>query len=185
MLVSVVRLCESAMCMHISLISWAPLPPHATIYVVSLFHPFSQGRVCRHLWCLSCTVTRCNFTKKSHLQEKNWLALYCHHRFSTWSSFCFQGPTSEIFKPSSELLHTFSYTCACVLSHFSRVWLFGTPWTVAHQAPLSMGFSRQEHWSGLPCPSPGDLPNIGIEPASPALAGGNSLPLNHQGSPIG
>ena len=45
-------------------------------------------------------------------------------------------------------------------------------WTVAHQAPLSMGFSRQENWSGLPFPSPGDLPDPGIEPVSPALAGG-------------
>ena len=44
-----------------------------------------------------------------------------------------------------------------------------TPWTVAHQAPSSMGFSRQEYWSGLPFPSPGDLPNSGIEPRSPAL----------------
>ena len=43
---------------------------------------------------------------------------------------------------------------------------FVTPWTVAHQAPLPMGFSRQEYWSGLPCPSPGDLPDPGIEPAS-------------------
>ena len=51
----------------------------------------------------------------------------------------------------------------------SRVWLFVTPWTVAHQAPLSMGFSRQEYWSGLPFPSPGDLPNPGIEPGSPTL----------------
>ena len=49
---------------------------------------------------------------------------------------------------------------------------FETPWTVACQAPLSMGFSRQEYGSGLPFPSPGDLPNPGIEPASPALAGG-------------
>ena len=45
-------------------------------------------------------------------------------------------------------------------------------WTLAHQAPLSMGFSRQEYWSGLPCPPPGDRPNPGIQPASPALAGG-------------
>ena len=44
-----------------------------------------------------------------------------------------------------------------------------TPWAVAHQALLSMGFSRQEYWSGLPFPSPGDLPNPGIEPGSPAL----------------
>ena len=49
---------------------------------------------------------------------------------------------------------------------------FVTPWTVAHQTPLSMGFPRQEYWSGLPFPSPGDLPNPGIEPASPAMAGG-------------
>ena len=52
---------------------------------------------------------------------------------------------------------------------FSRVQLFATPWTVAYQAPPSMGFSRQECWSGLPFPSPGDLPHPGIEPRSPAL----------------
>ena len=56
----------------------------------------------------------------------------------------------------------------CVRSHFSRVWLFAIPWTVARQAPLSMGFSRQEYCGGLPCPPPGDLPDPGIEPASPA-----------------
>ena len=50
----------------------------------------------------------------------------------------------------------------------SYVWLFTTPWTVAHQAPQSMEFSRQECWSGLPFPSPGDLPNPGIEPGFPA-----------------
>ena len=51
----------------------------------------------------------------------------------------------------------------------SRVRLFATPWTVAYQAPPSMGFSRQEYWSGLLVPSPGDLPDPGIEPGSPAL----------------
>ena len=55
---------------------------------------------------------------------------------------------------------------ACMLSCFSRVWLFATPWTTAHQAPLSLGFSRQEYWSGLPCPPPRDLLDPGIEPAS-------------------
>ena len=57
----------------------------------------------------------------------------------------------------------------------SRLRLFATLWTVACQAPLSVGFSRQEYWSGLPCPPPGDLPDTGIEPSSlrsPALAGG-------------
>ena len=53
-----------------------------------------------------------------------------------------------------------------MLSRFSRVRLSATLWTVAHQAPLSMGFSRQEYWSGLPCPPPGDLPDPGIEPES-------------------
>ena len=52
---------------------------------------------------------------------------------------------------------------------FSRVRRFATPWTVAHQVPPSMGFSRQEYWSGLPFPSPGDLPDPGIELRSPAL----------------
>ena len=51
----------------------------------------------------------------------------------------------------------------------SHVQLFATPWTVAYQAPPSMEFSRQEYWSGLPFPSPGDLPNPGIKPGSPAL----------------
>ena len=64
---------------------------------------------------------------------------------------------------------------ACLLSCFSHIWLFATLWTVAHQAPLSTGFSRPEYWSGLPLHSLGDLPNPGIEIkylASPALAGG-------------
>ena len=57
---------------------------------------------------------------------------------------------------------------------FSCGQLFVTPWTVAHQTPLSVGFTRQEYWSGVPLPPPGDLPNPGLEPASPvspALAG--------------
>ena len=63
----------------------------------------------------------------------------------------------------------------CVLSHFSHVRLFLILWTVAYQVPLSMGFSRHEYFSGLPCPTPGDLPDSRIEPVShmsPALAGG-------------
>ena len=71
---------------------------------------------------------------------------------------------------------------ACMLSHFSCVWLFPTPWTVACQAPLSMGFSRQEYWSGLPCPLPGDLPDLGIEARSSALQV-DSLPSEPPGKP--
>ena len=60
--------------------------------------------------------------------------------------------------------------------------LFATPETIACQAPLSMGFPRQEHWSGLPFPAPGDRPNSGMELQSPALQAG-SLLLRHQGFP--
>ena len=69
---------------------------------------------------------------------------------------------------------------------FSCVRLFAIPWTVVHQAPLSMGFSRQEYWSGLPCPPPGDLPHSGTElasPASPALQV-DSLPTEQPGKPV-
>ena len=75
----------------------------------------------------------------------------------------------------------FICVCVCVLRCFSRVHLFVTLWTAARQAPLPMGFSRQEYWSGLACPPPGDLSNPGIEPkcaASPALQA-ESLLLSH------
>ena len=69
-------------------------------------------------------------------------------------------------------LHLFHHRCC-----FSDA--FATPRTVAHQAPLSMGFSRQEYWSGLPCPPPGDLPDPGIKASLQV----DSLPLSHQGNP--
>ena len=72
--------------------------------------------------------------------------------------------------------------CMCELSHLSQLQLFATLWTVAHQAPLSMEFSRQDYWSGLPFPSPGKLPNPGTEPRSPALQA-NSLPSEPPGKP--
>ena len=85
-------------------------------------------------------------------------------------------PCFSIYFSQKSLVYCVGFSLrACMLSHFSCVWLFVTPWTVACQPPLSMGFSRQEHWSGLPCPPPGDLPNPGVEPVSltsSALAGG-------------
>ena len=69
-----------------------------------------------------------------------------------WSQFFFQANTIKV-----------------KLKSLSHVQLFATPWTVAYQVPQSMGFSRQEYWSGLPFPSPGDLRDPGIEPRSPAL----------------
>ena len=99
----------------------------------------------------------------------------------------FKGLNQSILKTSASIAQSI-IVCVCVcararahaymhvyaLSCFSRVQLFMTLWTAAHQTPLSMGFSRQEYWSGLPHPPPGDLPDPGTEPASlksPALPG--------------
>ena len=83
----------------------------------------------------------------------------------------------------TEMCSSRQQTCAKSLS---PVWFFVTLQTGAHQVLLAIGFSRQEYWSGLPFPFPGDLPEPGIEPsslASPTLAGRDSLPLSHLGSP--
>ena len=82
-------------------------------------------------------------------------------------------------------IYTYIYiygVCVCVCT-LSGVRLLVTPWTAARQAPLSMGFSRQEYWSGLPFPSLRDLSNPRIEPESPALQA-DSPPLSHWGSPL-
>ena len=73
----------------------------------------------------------------------------------------------------------FLWLLLLLLSRFSRVQLCAILWIVVHQAPLSMGFSRQEYWSEFPFPSPGDLPDPGIETTSPVLHT-DSLPLSHQ-----
>ena len=77
-------------------------------------------------------------------QSWTWLRNWAHGYLTVWCQF----------------LH------GCMLSRFSCVWLLATLWTVAHQAPLSKGFSRQECWSGLPCSPPRDLSHAGIEPTS-------------------
>ena len=88
------------------------------------------------------------------------------------------GPTQVIFQASLE-----SYMPICCYCLVANLCLPETPWTVAHHAPLSMGFPRQEYWNGLPFPSPGDLPDPGIEPRSPALQA-DSLPSEPRGKPI-
>ena len=90
-------------------------------------------------------------------------------------------PERNLVPVSTPLLTAFSsvqfsrsvVSDSLLLSRFSRVQRFATPWTVAHQAPLSMRFSRQEYLSGWPFLSPRDRPNPGIEPGSPALAEGD------------
>ena len=81
---------------------------------------------------------------------------------------------SYLLQKLTQSVHAYSLSC---------VQLFMTPWTVAHQVPLSMGFSRQEYWSGLPCPLPGDLPNPGIKPRSPTLQA-DSLPPEPPGKQL-
>ena len=83
----------------------------------------------------------------------------------------FLGLAAKQHKPQRRVATPFAM---CWLSRFSRVQLFTTPWTVARQTPLSVGFSTQEYWSGLPCPPPEYLPDTGIRLGSllsPALAG--------------
>ena len=94
-------------------------------------------------------------------------------RVLEWGAIASQGGCKEplclLFLKSCGEIHVM---CTCVLSH---VRFYATPWAVAHQAPVSVGFPRKEYWSGLPFPTPGDLPDPGIKPvslASPALAGG-------------
>ena len=95
-----------------------------------------------------------------------------------------QGTLWRIRKVLMELIQTMGpsserKTSVCVLSRFSHVRLFVTPWTVARQAPLSMGFSRQEYWCGLPCPPPGIFPTQGSNPHLSRLLylQASSLPL--------
>ena len=93
------------------------------------------------------------------------------HDWVVWGSgqMSFKMERWEVLTDDGFDLH---FTCVCVYIHKVKVKplrLFTTPRTVAYQAPSSMGFSRQEYWSGLPFPSPGDLPDPGIEPGSPAL----------------
>ena len=79
------------------------------------------------------------------------------------------------------LVHPVMRVLLCIISCFSHVQFFETLRTVAHQAPLSMGFSRQEYWSGLPCPPPGDLPKLGIKPCLLHLLQVDFLPIEPPG----
>ena len=86
-----------------------------------------------------------------------------------------KSPEANLKSPLARDGTSWALISVCAPSPFSRVRLFETWWTVARLSPLSMGFSRQEYWSGLPCPLPGDLPDPGIKPVplvSPTVAGG-------------
>ena len=83
---------------------------------------------------------------------------------------------SKIFSASSLPTASFPTNCCCLVTELCPT--LCDPWTVAPQAPLSMAFSRQEYWSGLPFPSPGDLPDPGVEPACQGLSHREALPTS-------
>ena len=129
-----------------------------------------------------------NFVNPDHA-ENFFLGVHFHKHFTTFCTIIFifstqkQSAVSQTYffflNKCTSIPHAFftEYTpysrflkYPCVYNQsLIHVWLFVTTWTVACQAPLSMGFSRQDYWSGLPCPHPKDLPNLGIEPTSPIL----------------
>ena len=92
-------------------------------------------------------------------------AVYCLHAYLTYM----QSISCKMLGWMKHKLESRLPGKKVKVKSLSRVRLFATPWTVAYHAPLSMGFSRQEYWNGLPLPSPEDLPNPRIEPGSPAL----------------
>ena len=119
--------------------------------------------------CCSMSSSNCCFLTCIQIsQEAGHVAWYSHLFKSSLGDSNIQPGLR-----TSELEH------ACILSCFSCVQLFATLWAIAHQAPMSMGFSMQEYLNGFPCPPPGDFPNPGIEPTSlmsPAFASGFFTP---------
>ena len=136
------------------------------------------------LWqiCVRGLGRLCGFSLESHDMSEESKSTGCTKRLCLWAANLWPALKHRSYL---EMWTQLSF-CTCMLSRFSWVQLFATPWTVAPQAPLSMQFSRQEHWSWLPFPPPWDLPNPGIEPRSllsPALAGRLFFPLGLRGKP--
>ena len=112
---------------------------------------------CEFLSFLVATIWGLHLVSSGFMATVNHLTIYRTGPWPSTMNYLVQNASRDMLEKFMKLL--------------SHVWLFVTPWTVARQAPLTMGFIRQEYWSGLPCPSPGDLPDPGNELKSPALAG--------------
>ena len=146
-------------------------------------------------------IERINLIIKNHTMQSTQYIHVCIHMDVYTMGYCEYGicihthtieyhSAIKIMKPCHLRQHrwTCGIACVCMLSCFSHVQLFVTQWIIAHQTPLSMGFSRQGYWSGSPCPSPGDLPHPGTEPTSHMshCIGRQALYLlYHLGSPEG
>ena len=133
-----------------------------------LLPPLVTMRLYLYLWVYFCFVSK----------------FFCVIFSDSTYNWCYMIFVLLHVRQISDLAHSMSRSiCVCVcaqLLHHAR--LFATPWTIAWQAPLSMGFSRQEYRNGLPCPPSGDLPDPGIKPGCPALQV-DTLLLSHWGSP--
>ena len=127
-----------------------------------------------------------NMGEKVFCYKPQNVSQYCHlmNQAGPYGVFPKQNTTPIHVLPLPLICtKTSASQCMCVCQLLSCVLRFAAPRTVASQAPLSMGFSRQEYWSGLPFPSPRDLPNPGIEPGSPTLQT-DSLLCEPQGKPL-
>ena len=141
----------------------------------------STLQTCIHAWTQSSCLCVKHFIRKRFIKSAESRSLpsrrldYIHQQVINcvvliWCNHCYEAAGMHSREGKSVYLTLATYQVLTVsVSVCTQSCLFATPWTVARQAPLSMGFSRQEYWSGLPFPPPGDLPNPGIEPTSPAL----------------
>ena len=131
------------------------------------------------LWPQDFYVGSITLTKRSKVTSPvtRKIRRYCIHPDKIHKNMFYDTPVKKEQSESKNV-----ETLNILYQSLSHVRLFATPWTVAHQTSLFTGFPRQEQWSGLPFPPPGDLLDPGIEPTSPALQT-DSLPLSHQGSP--
>ena len=133
------------------------------------------------------TIAKVNVSKDVSLDVSKdvWYVKSCY--LKNWVTKWFRKLRVTLFSIIIGILRNFNTVNMSVVNAqlLSCVQLFATPWAIVSQAPLAMGFSRQEYWSGLPCPPPGDLPDPGIKPSSPAFSAlqEDSLPLSHLGSP--
>ena len=173
------KLAEVTRFLQNRIMSW---PCDSTPEIFSLHHITMGGnrwltRQPDTFWLKAAKWTECNSDARQpcYMVHVPWYMALSHFKFEMLNMFHYLSETQVTWSAIKGVIIP-----SLLFSH--SVWLYAIPWTVAHQAPLSMGFLMQEHWSGLPFPSTGDLPNPGIKPMSPALAGG-SLTAEPPGKP--
>ena len=134
-----------------------------------------NGNPIQSFSCLGNPMDRGAWRATVHGVAKSWTGLGTHTLKIQWAKQIPQNHPNEELQNFNLVWSANTVVVHCTHSRVrSHVWLFAKPWAVAHQAPLSMQFSQQEYWSGLPFPTPGDIPDPKIEPKSPvssALAG--------------